>query len=222
MDLRLKLILGGVLALLLGLAFSIPLLISNLRPATSIELIADVKYAYFSDQTFSQNISGLWRNASNPLEHEQHLISYIIVLNITNHSDRLAYVEELEVAAGPMITIENGAPQMQNPVVFDVRTIRWFPGWDQYWQPDQSRLVGLTGIVHVYEIVYRSLASGTFYLYGRVEARPYGEGTYSAGFGVKQVQLQAYGKEFLYNALISENQMLQINYGFDVSVQSRS
>lgn len=222
MNLSLKLVLGGVLSLLLGLAFSIPLLVSNLRPATSIELITDVKYAYFSDQAFSQNISGLWRNASNPREHEQHLISYIIVLNITNHSDKLAYVEELEAAAGPMIIAENGTIEMHNPVVYDVRTIKWFPGWDQYWQPNRSRLVALTGIVDVYETVYQSLTSGTLFLYGRVEAQPYGEGTYSAGFGVKQVQLQAYGREFLYNALISENQMLQINNGFDVSVQSRS
>lgn len=222
MNLRLKLILGGVLALLLGLAFSIPLLISNLRPATSIELITDVKYAYFSDQAFSQNISGLWRNASNPQEHEQHLISYIIVLNITNHSDKLAYVEELEAAAGPMIIIKNGAPQMQNPVVYDVRTIKWYPGWDQYWSPHESKLVALTGMVDVYETVYLSLTSGSLYLYGRVEAQPSGEGTYSAGFGLKQVQLQAYGREFLYNALISGNQLLQIENGFDVYVQSRS
>jgi len=222
MDLRLKLILGGVLALLLGLAFSIPLLVSNLRPATSIELIADVKYAYFSDQTFSQNISGLWRNASNPQEHEQHMVSYIIVLNITNHSDKLAYIEVLEAAAGPLILVEGNTVEMHNAIVYDVRTIKWFPGWDQYWQPDQSRLVALTGMVAVYETVYESLMGGTFYLYGRVEARPYGEGAYSVGLGVKEVQLQVYGREFLYNALLSENQMLRINYGFDVSVQSRS
>jgi hypothetical protein len=222
LNLRWKLILGGLLALLLGLAFSIPLLISNLRPVTSIELITDVKYAYFSDQAFSQNISGLWRNASNPQEHEQHLISYIIVLNITNHSDKLAYVDEFEAAAGPVIIAVNHTVQMDNAVVYDVRTIKWFPGWDQYWQRNQSRLIALTGMVDVYETAYQSLTNGTMFLYGSVMARPYGEGTYSTGFGVKQVQLQEYGREFLYNALISEDQILLINNGFDVSVQSRS
>jgi len=222
MDLRWKLMLGGVLALLLGLAFSIPLLVSNLRPVTNMELIVDVKYAYFGDQVFSQNISGLWRNASNSQEYERHHISYLIVLNITNRSDKLAYVEELEAAAGPKIRVENGGPQMQNPVVYDVRTVKWYPGWDQYWSPNESRLVGLTGMVDVFETVYESLTSGTIYVYGRVEARPNGEGAYSVGLSVKQVQLQAYGREFLYNALISGNQMLQIGNGFDVSVQSRS
>lgn len=217
-----KLILGGILALLLGLAFSIPLLVSNLKPRTSIELIVDVKYAYFGDQTFSQNMSGLWRNASNPQDYERHLISYIIVLNITNHSDKLAYVNEFEAAAGPEIQADNVTTSMHNAVVYDVRAIKYFPGWDQYWGPNQSRLVALTGTVSVYQIIYQSLMSGTLYLFGRVQAMAYDSGTYSSAFGLKQVQLQEYGREFLYNALISGNQLLQIENGFDVSVQSRS
>lgn len=219
MDLRWKLILGGILALLLGLAFSIPLLVLNLKPRTNIELIVDVKYAYFGDQTFSQNMSGLWRNASNPKDYERRLISYIIVLNITNHSDKLAYVDEFEAAAGPEILVENGTTSMHNPVVYDVRTVKYFPGWDQYWAPNQSRLVALTGTVSDYQIVFQSLMSGKLCLYGRVQAMAYGSRTYSDSFGLKQVQLQEFGPEFLYNALISGNQLLQIENGFDVSVQ---
>jgi hypothetical protein len=222
MNLRLKLALCGILALLLGLAFSIPLLLSNLKPSTRIELIIDVKYAYFGDQVYSQNMSGLWRNTSNPQDYEQHLISYIIVLNVTNHSDKLAYVDELEAAAGPEIIAENGTLQMHNAVVYDVRTIKFFPGWDQLWQPNESRLVALTGTVSAYKIVYQSLMTGNLHLYGRVQAMAYGSRTYSDGFGLKQVQLQEYGGEFLYNALISENQLLQIESGFDVSIQPRS
>ena len=223
---RLKLVLCGVLALILGLAFSVPLLVSNLKPRTSIELIVDVKYAYFGDQLFGQNISGLWRNTSNLQDgyiyYGQHLISYIIVLNVTNHSDKLAYVDELEAAAAPEIIVGNSSTEIANAIVDDVRTIKFFPGWDPSWEPDESRLVALTGTVSVYENAYQSLVSGTLYLYGRVEAMAYGSGTYSVGFGLKQVQLQEYGREFLYNALISGSQLLQIENGFDVSVQSGS
>jgi hypothetical protein len=221
--LRLKLILGGVLALLLGLVFSIPLLVSNLRPATKLELITDVKYAYFSFPTFGQNISGLWRNASNPQQPIQQLISYIIVLNITNLSDKTAFVDELEAVAAPTIIVANQTTQIDNAVVYDVRPRGlWSPGWNQYWEPNQSRLVALTGMVDLFPSIYQSLTNGRLFLYGSVMAKPYGEETYSTGFGVKQVQLQAYGREFLYNDLISEDQILLINNGFDVSVQSRS
>jgi hypothetical protein len=108
---------------------------------------------------------------------------------------------------------------MHNPVVYDVRTVKYFPGWDQYWAPNQSRLVALTGTVSDYQIVFQSLMSGKLCLYGRVQAMAYGSRTYSDSFGLKQVQLQEFGPEFLYNALISGNQLLQIENGFDVSVQ---
>jgi hypothetical protein len=220
---RLKLILCGILALSLGLAFSIPLLLSNLKPRTSIDLIVDVKYAYFGDQGFSQNISGLWRNASKPQDIEEHLISYVIVLNITNHSDKVAYVDEFEAAAAPEILAESGTVTViSDAVVYDVRTIKYFPGWDQSWVPNQSRLVALTGTVGVFQTIYDSLINGTLYLYGRVQAMAYGSGTYSEASGFKQVQLQEYGREFLYNALISGNQLLQIENGFDVSIRSGS
>lgn len=216
---RLKLILCGVLALIIGLAFSLPLLVSNLKPATSIKLIVDIKYAYFGDEAFSQNISGLWRNASNLQEWEQHLISYIIVLNITNNSNNLAFVDELDAAAGPMIIAQNNSVQMQNTIVYDVRTIKFFPGWDQYWIPNESRLVALTGTISIYPDIYQSLKGGTLYLYGRVVAHAYGSGTSDDEFDLKQVQLEEYGSEFLYNALISGNQLLQIQRGYDVSVR---
>jgi hypothetical protein len=217
MDFRLKLIFGGVLALLLGLTSSMPLLLSYLTPATKIELTIDVEYAYFGVQGFNQNITGLWRNASDPQEADRHIVSYLMVLNITNHSDKLAYMEEFEAAAAPIID----STGMQNAVVYDVRTIKWFPGWDQYWSPNQSRLISLSGIVEVHEISYLALTSGTLYLYGHVEARPSGEKSVSTVSSVKQVQLQAYGKEFLYNVLLSGNQMLQLGNDFDVWVKPR-
>ena len=217
--LRLKLILIVALALAIGLAFSIPLLVINLKPATSVKLVVDVKYAYFGDQVFSENISGLWRNSSNSQEWEQQLMSYIMVLNITNNSNDVALVDELDVAAAPMITAENSNLQIQNAIVYDVRTIKFFPGWAQYWEPNESRLVALTGTVSIYPNMYQSLMSGSLYLYGRVVAHAFGSGTSDSEFDLKQVQVQEYGSEFLYNALISGNQMIQIQNGYDVSVQ---
>jgi hypothetical protein len=220
MDFRLKLILGCVLALLLGLAVSSPILFSNLTPTARIQLDIDVQYAYFGVQDFNQNVTGLWRNASDPQEHYLHPVSYLIILNVTNHSGKLVYVQEFEAAAAPRIVVNNGT-EIDNKVVYDVRTIEWYPGWDQYWSPNQSRLIGLTGMTEAQEPSYLALLSGTLYLYGHVEGIGLGEKLVVEGSTVKQVQLQAYGREFLYNTLLSENQMLRFDHGFDVSVQPR-
>lgn len=222
MDLRSKLIIGGALALLLGLAFSIPLLVSDLKPRIAIDLTVDVKYAYFGDQPFTQNISGLWRNSSNSQEYQEHLISYIIILNITNNSDQTAYISEFTAAAGPEILVENGITSLHNPIVYDVRAIKYLPAWNEYWSPNSSRLIALTGTVSVHQYSYQALYSGTLTLYGYVEGRAYDSDMYSHTFGLKQVQLQMFGHEFLYNALISGNQLLQITNSFDVSIQSGS
>jgi hypothetical protein len=220
-DFRLKLILGGLLALVLGLAVSSPILFSELTPVTRIQLDIDVQYAYFGVQDFSQDITGLWRNVTYPQENYLHLVSYLIVLNITNHSGKLVYIEEFEAAAGPRIVVDNGTV-MVNKVVYDVRTIKWAAGcWDQYWSPNESRLIGLTGMTDVYDPPYLALLSGTLYLYGHVEGISPGEKSMVVGSTVKQVQLQTHGREFLYNALLSENQMLQLSDTFDVSVQPR-
>jgi hypothetical protein len=226
MDFRLKLIFGGLLALLLGLAFSMPLLLSNLTQATKIELTVDVQYAYFGVQGFDQNITGLWRNGSDPQELDHHLLTYLIVLNITNHSDKLAYIEKFEAAAAQKIVhepldTEVWHLEMENTIVYDVRTIEAYPGWDQYWSPNQSRLIGLSGMVEIQGNAYPAFVNRTLYLYGHVEASPLGEKSISTGSSVKQVQLQAYGKEFLYDDLLFEDQMLLLGNDFDVSVQPR-
>lgn len=220
MDFRLKLILGGLLALVLGLAVSSPILFSELTPVTWRQLDIDVQYAYFGVQDFNQNITGLWRNVTCPQENCLHLVSYLIVLNVTNHSGKLAYVEEFEAAAAPRIIVDNGT-EIDNKVVYDVRTIKWSPGWDQYWSPNESRLIGLTGMTDVYDPPYQALLSGTLYLYGHVEGITPGEKSTVVGSVVKRVQLQIFGREFLYNALLSENQMLQLSDTFDVSVRPR-
>jgi hypothetical protein len=132
MELRLKLILGCSLALLLDLAVSVSIPLPNLAPATIIQIDVDTVYAYFGVQDFDKSISGLWINTSDPLELYTHRVSYFIVLNITNRSDKLASIDKFEVAAAPKIVVQNGT-EMENKVVYDMRTIEWYPDWSQYW-----------------------------------------------------------------------------------------
>jgi len=96
MKLHFKVILGSTIALMLGIAATSPILVPNLALTTKIKLDVDVVYAYFGVQEFNSQITGLWRNSSNIYEYDLHFVSYFIVLNITDLSDKPAIIEEFE------------------------------------------------------------------------------------------------------------------------------
>jgi len=221
---RLKLFLGSVLALVLGLAVASPVIVSNLELGPKANIGVDIVYAHFEVQEFSQNVTGLWRNLSDPQARNLRFVSYFIVLNVTNHSDELATLYVFEVAAAPKIVVEGVSVSIENAIATDARDLhRGYPAFfSQFWSPNRSRLIGLTGMKTVPEVVYSSLTNGSIYLYGRVEGQLYG-GPSSSGFGLKHVQLQMFGKEFLYNSVVSENQLLIIDNsnGLDVRVEPR-
>jgi len=247
MKLSIKMVLANAIALTLGLAAASPILVPNLALTTKVRIEVDVIYAYFGVQEFNRNVTGLWRNQSSPLEYALHIISYFIVLNVTNRSNKLALIGEFEVSAAPEILVQNGTEMIgseklakqitvspisgesfgvakENPILTDLRDLsRFYPGWSQYWSPNTSRLIGLTGIVEVSNIAaYDALQSGTIYLYGEAKGKPYEGGSLSTGFNLKHVQLQIIGKEYLYNAILSENQILRMDSnGIDVFIETR-
>lgn len=247
MRLTIKLVLGSVIALTLGLAAASPILIPNLALTTKMQIEVDVVYAYFGVQDFTNSITGLWRNHTNPWEHTLQIVSYFIVLNVTNRSNKLALIGEFEVSAAPEILVHNGTDMIgseklaekitvsptngegfgvakENPILTDLRDLsRFYPGWSQYWAPNTSRLIGLTGMVEVSNIAaFDALQSGTIYLYGEAKGKPYGGGSLSTGFSLKHIQLQIIGKEYLYNAILSENQILRMDSnGIDVFIETR-
>jgi len=243
MRLTIKLILGSVIALTLGLAAASPILIPNLALTNKIQIEVDVVYAYFGVQDFNQNVTGLSRN----LTGAPHIVSYFFVLNVTNRSNKLAMIGEFEASAAPEILVQNGTEVVgskklaerttaspittesfgvskENPIITDLRDLsRFYPGWSQYWSPNKSRLIALTGMVEVSSVAYTALTNGTIYLYGEARGKPYEGGTLSRGFSLKQIQLQKIGKEFLYNALLSENQLLRFGgNNIDVYIETRS
>ncbi len=247
---------GSVLALILGMAVSSPILVPNLALAEKVQIEVDVVYAYFGVQEFSGNITGLWRNTDAPWE--LRLMSYFIVLNVTNRSGKTAMIDDFDGTAAEEIFVHSGnnvnrsidvnvttvAPRAPgdtlrlaenfqtsgegfgitkiNAIVSDTRNLRLPPpGWSLYWAPSESRLIGLTGMAEIPGLIYAVLMNGTVYLFGKAEGRAIG-GSYSMGFSLKLVQLRIFGRELLYNAVLSENQMLRIySNGLDVEIETR-
>ena len=240
---NLKIILGCVAALALGIATASPLLIPSLSLAAKVQMGVDVVYAFFEIQNFSSQIVGLWRNNSNL--YVSNFVSYFIVLNITNYSDKIAIIEEFEIAVAKEILVYNGtnaigseelrekmshSPQtgfsvaMENTIVKDFHDVsRYYPGWSRYIAPKESRLIGLTGMIEVSNIAaYDALHSGDVYLFARVRGKPLDEGSSSTVFCLKHVQLQGIGNSLLYNIVLCEDEMWRMDTnGLDVYIEKR-
>lgn len=247
----LKLMFGSILALMLGLAVASPILVKNLELGGTVKVDVDVVYAYFVIQDFDRNITGLWRNLTDPFESEFHVISYLIVLNVTNNSDGLATIGEFEASAAEEILVRNGTStigseklartsgqsairngqpislgfgvEMMNTIVMDYRDLsEYYPGWSQYWSPNSSRLIALSGMRNIPTIDYGALTNGTIYLYADVKGQPFGGSSKSSAFSLKLVNLQRIDKEYLFNSLLSGDQLLQVDSnGIDAYVEAR-
>lgn len=228
MILTIKLILGSVIALTLGLATASPILIPNLALTTKVRIEVDVVYAYFGVQNFTSNITGLWRNYSNLWEKDLHIISYLFVLNVTNPTDRLLMLGEFTASAAPQIQVTQYPKgelsiAQTNTIASPFRDLsRYYPGWSQYWQPNTTRLIALSGTIeNSNTAAYDALQTGTIYLFGRVEGKIY-EGGWANGYSLKHIQLQKIGNEYLYNTLLNENQILRLTQdGIDVFIETR-
>jgi hypothetical protein len=224
---------GCLTALVLGLTLAYSFLVINMPVTKKESLSVDVVYAYFGTPYLDANISGLWRNYNIPQEIvdaggnrwrlDVNVVSYFIVLNITNYSNQAAYITNFDTIAGPSISVgPNGIISAPNPILSDYRHVDYYPGWDNIWSANASRLIYLSGIVGVHDLVYSALNSTGIWIYEQVKGRSYGEeNVYPFGVDYKQIPLQSFGQAHLYNNLVGENQTLIFYSELDVSVGTR-
>jgi len=217
------------MALILGIILAYPLLVMNL-PAERKEIIGvDVVYAYLGTPYLNANISGLWRDYSMPkvvnvggtrYGLDVNVVSYFIVLNVTNRSNQLEYITNIGIIAGPSIKREpNGGISASNPIVTDSRNVELYPGFGNLWSANTSRLIYISGIVGVHDLVYNSL-NGSIWIHAQVDGRSYEGNIALYGVDYKQIPLQTFGNARLYNNLVGEDQTLIFYNGLDVSVGS--
>jgi hypothetical protein len=223
---------GCLTALVLGLALAYPLLVMNMPATKKADLDVDVVYAYFGSPYLDANVSGLWRNYSIPQEVinvggtpyglDVNVVAYFIVLNITNHSNQPAYITNFDTIVGPSISVEpNGIINAPNPILSDSRHVDYYPGWDNIWSANASRLIYLSGIVGVHDLVYSSLNSTGIWIHAQVEGHSYEENVQPFGVDYKRIPLQTFGQAHLYNNLVGENQTLIFYNELDVSIGTR-
>jgi len=224
---------GCLTALVLGLALAYPLLVMNMPATKKADLSVDVVYAYFGSPYLDENISGLWRNYSIPQEVvnvggtpyglDVNVISYFLVLNVTNNSNQPVYINNFDTIVGPSISADpDGILSAPNPILTDSRHVDYYPGWNNIWSENASRLIYLSGIVGVHDLAYSSLNSTSIWIHAQVDGHSYGEeNVYPFGVDYKQIPLQTFGQAHLYNNLVGENQTLIFYNELDVSIGTR-
>jgi hypothetical protein len=209
-----------------------PLLVMNMPVTKKADLGVDVVYAYFGSPYLDPNVSGLWRNYSIPQEIvdvggnrwglDVNVVSYFLVLNITNNSNQPAYITNFDTIVGPSISADpNGIISAPNAILTDYRHVDYYPGWDQILSANASRLIYLSGIVGVHDLSYSALNSTGIWIHAQVEGHSYEENVQPFGVDYKRIPLQTFGKAHLYNNLIGENQTLIFYNELDVSVGTR-
>jgi hypothetical protein len=226
---------GSLAALILGFATAYPFLIPEFPSLSRAELNVDVVYAYIAPLDSKSNLTGLWWNDSivesnygnttgSAYQADGLVVSYLVVLNITNHSNEYVRIDSFDMMIGPQISINNyGGTDAVNPVVTDSRHFAYFDAeTDDVWNPQQWKLIGLSGVIGVHETPYPSL-NATVFLYGSVEGQiAYnGPSQYTKEYCLKQVRFQRVENAYIYNVLLGENQILVFYQGLEVSVATR-
>jgi hypothetical protein len=108
-----------------------------------------------------------------------------------------------------------------NPIITDSRQFSIYD--NNFWSPHSYRLIGLSGMAGVHEPPYATLNNSATSLYTTIEGQIENTGSsqFADDYSFKQVQLQTIGNGYLYNTLLSENQILLFYSGLDVSVATR-
>lgn len=219
-------VIGSLMALLLGAAMAYSLLSPDIPMLVKPDLGVDLVYVYISAPISNQNLASLWRNSNSTLEASNMVFSYVVLLNITNYSNETVKISTFKAVIGPDVKMDENLRYAGsiNPVVHDVREKLEVFGFDNTWMPKESRLIGLTGVNGSPEWFYRALNNSTIYMYGGVAGQVAYKRSWTTETGaLKQVPLQRVEGDYLYNALLKDNQMLTLHHnGLDAAIVSRS
>ncbi|MGD6810017.1 MAG: hypothetical protein ACQCN3_10000 [Candidatus Bathyarchaeia archaeon] len=220
---QILMIAGVLVALSLGLALAYPLLANQMPTLETPELGLTVAYTYISSPLNNSGLTGVWRNSSNGWQVNNIIFSYLVVMNITNYSNVSVQVNTLQVMVGPSITVDqdSGMTSAHNLLVSEYRMKEFPLPFNDVWAPNESKLVYLSGMNGVPDAFYSVVNSGSVWILGRAEGKiAYQNSGGDSAYDLKQVPLQVTDGNYLYNSLLTDNQMLRL-YGLEAEVVPR-
>ena len=238
LELNKVLVVVSILALILGISVGTPFLLQNISLGEHPKVYDEVVYASFQFQDYNSNVIG---------RQGDKWLTYVLVLNVTNLSNRLVMVNDFEVIAAQQIeflqsrnvtnVIFNGYPNAstssvgtqvsynmsigigaENPVS---RSENFPPGNEYYWDANESRLVAFTGSLSVSSFVFGEYEGGSISVFSHVSGQVVDSQQYVSGaYVIKRIDLQlSQNSTYVYNSLLDPNEFLWIsNDGTGVSI----
>jgi hypothetical protein len=89
-----RLVIGSLLALILGLSVGMPVLFKTVTFGEPPKVYADIVYAYFSLLPSNQSVPGLQR---------EQFLSFMFILNVTNLSNEVVAITQAQAVAAPQM-----------------------------------------------------------------------------------------------------------------------
>lgn len=194
----------------------------------------DVSYVFIGQMENKENVTGLNYSYSKT-DSNSMLVSYIIILKIANNAPDAARVTNFRAYLAPQITVHdafftqpNGSPvpgpmgqpavEVQNALITEARDGQVTGGWSNTWWSYTVRLVAITGITTLNNFDQQYLQNRTLDVYAGVNAEPaYTKGKSDNAYDYKRITFTYVDGNYLYNALLEENQTLVID-GLDAKI----
>jgi len=229
-----------LLALILSSAFYIHLA-NSIATLPKANISIEVVYAYVGYPT-ANKVAGL-DNTNSQTNQAYTLSSYIFILKVTNNGAQMVSLTEFRAYLAQHITENqiglndsNGNPapgalggpafEITNTIISDTQTSLQSSGFSNYLDAGKSRLIALTGMVSLDSFSQQYLQSGSLSIWGSVTGQTGYASAQSAWSAqsvsendVRQVKFQDVGGDYIYNALLGQNQTLIID-GLDAIVNS--
>lgn len=173
-----------------GLVFSSP-------PEESHSIEGDIVYAYLKTYNVSETVGGL---------SDKKLVSYVLVLNITNPNDGPLHLERVLVELMQSAT-KNGTSVSGTTGI--IRYKRSFVEGEtsNYWSPHSSRLVAFTATGELDDLELDALRLGKGYFVVNVDGYTETDSHVGTGLNLKEVALEITGDaEYVYNTAFVNNE----------------
>ena len=152
------------------------------------------------------------------------MVNCIFVVNITNYSNTTVDIDGITVYAATSLNTTNTKNEFKQGIAgaFLTQNLGFNPYNEDiiakslpYLGPHQSKLIALSGTTALGQSG-TALQTGTFYVGGNIDGSV-GD-WHSIWGGSKQIQVQNFGNEYLYNNLLLSNQTLHLQ-GNNVHIQ---
>jgi hypothetical protein len=186
----------AIIALIATLIVAFGLVFSSL-PEEAHSIKGNIVYAYLKTYNVSETVDGLC---------DKKLVSYVLVLNITNPNDVPLHLERVLVELMQSATKDGTSVSGTNGII---RYKRGFVEGEtsNYWSPHSSRLVAFTATGELDNLSLDALKLGKGYFIVSVDGYTETDSHVGTGLNLKEVALEITGSdEYVYNTVFMNNE----------------